>query len=482
MFINLMKKAVSRLRQCWQYFREHIDNILIIIGLLLVVLAFAVAVEVPENIVCCLQELLGLSEKDEVLKFIGFCIAGVISIWLALSADKRANAIDATAKNAEAGQRQERLKNAIEHLGHKRDSVRMGGAYELFHLAKDIEEEDLRQTVVDILCAHIRQTTGGDDYQEEHKTKPSEEIQSLLTLLFMEEQDVFQDCSINLQGSYLNGATLSQALSQARLQKVNLRQAQLQNADLRYAQLQKAVLRQAELQRANFWGAQLQGAKLWEAQMQRATLRKAQLQGAILIEAQLQGAILIEAQLQGADLVAAQMQGTDLFRAQLQKADLMDAELQGSNLRQARLQGANLREAQLQGAHLYKTQLQGANLEQVQLQGVSSHDAYPRPSAGFESRIESRIDKPSDLTGIIFADGLQEEDLDTLCEGLSADQAQALREELRSHVGKPASNELPENSGAVTTPPSPPYTKEEAKQWIAEYNKAMEGVPTTDDS
>ena len=233
-------KAISKL---WRCFREHIDNILIIIGLLLVALAVATAVEVPGNIVICLQELLGLSEKDEVLKFIGFCIAGVVSIWLALSADKRANAIDATAKNTEAGQRQERLKNAIEHLGHKRESVRMGGAYELFHLAKDTEDEDLRQTVMDILCAHIRQmttdqTTRGKDYQAEHKSKPSEEIQSLLTLLFVQEHDVFKGRSINLQDSYLNGANLSQA----RLKKANLREAQLQRADLRSAQLQGADL------------------------------------------------------------------------------------------------------------------------------------------------------------------------------------------------------------------------------------------------
>jgi len=38
-------------------------------------------------------------------------------------------------KNTESGQRQERLRSAIEHLGHEQVSVRLGGAYELFHLA-----------------------------------------------------------------------------------------------------------------------------------------------------------------------------------------------------------------------------------------------------------------------------------------------------------------------------------------------------------
>ena len=84
----------------------------------------------------------------------------------------------------------------------------------------------------------------------------------------------------------------------------------------------------------------------------------------------------------------------------------------------------------------------------------------------------------SDLTGITFTGGLKEEDLDTLCEGLSDDQAQALREKLRPHVGKPASHELPADSGAIIGA----YTQKEAEQWIAEYNKAMQEMPRAGDS
>ena len=85
--------------------------------------------------------------------------------------------------------------------------MRLGGAYELFHLAEDAEDtENLRQTVLDILCAHIRQTTGESKYREAHRSKPSEEIQSLLTLLFVQEHEVFKGYHIDLQGSWLNGA------------------------------------------------------------------------------------------------------------------------------------------------------------------------------------------------------------------------------------------------------------------------------------
>ena len=448
MFINLMKKTVSKFWQYWQRFWEPTDEIPFIVKLSLGVLAVAtVAVTVSESATGYLQQL--LIEKHYVLETIGYCVVGVVSMWLAWAANKRANAIDATAKeqakataNTEAGQRQERLKNAIEHLGHGSDSVRMGGAYELFHLAKDTK--DLRQTVLDILCAHIRQTTGENKYEEKHGAEPSEEIQSLLSLLFMDEHDVFEDCSIKLQNSYLNGANLFKA----RLKKADLIEAQLQKADLRYAQLQEADFYNTQLQEAVLGKAQLQGAKLWQAH------------------------------LQGVDLSAAQLQGANLTIARLQGADLSMAQLQGASLMIARLQGANLSTAQLQGADFRKAQLQGAFLMGAQLQGISSQEIHLFPPAGFESKIRIRIGKDSDLKGITFAGGLQQEDLDALCEDLSAEKAQMLRKTLRPHVGKPASHELSKNSGAVIGA----YTEKEAKQWIAEYNKAMQKVPSAGDS
>ena len=163
------------------------------------------------------------------------------------------------------------------------------------------------------------------------------------------------------------------------------------------------------------------------------------------------------------------------MEAQLQGATLWEAQMQGANLSKAQLQGANLSKVQLQGADLMEAQLQGTKLMEMQLQGVSSHEAYPRE---FEDKIRDRIGKSSDLTGIIFAGGLQEKNLDALCEGLSDDQAQVLRETLRPHVGEPASNKLHPDRGADTRTS---YTQEEAEQWIAEYQEAMREVPKRDD-
>ena len=140
-----------------------------------------------------ISKLSGLANSNDVLKILGFAIGGLVLMLQALIANKRAKAMEGTAKaqvdanrKTEQGQRQERLKNAIEHLGNKSESVRLGGAYELFHLANDTEhlEKDtelLQQTALDILCAHIRRTTRDEQYQVAHPSQPSEEIQSLLT-------------------------------------------------------------------------------------------------------------------------------------------------------------------------------------------------------------------------------------------------------------------------------------------------------------
>ncbi len=391
-------------------------------------------------------QLLGLSEKNEILKFLGIGFGGILLVWQAVIANKRAKAMEDTAKaqakateeqakanqNTERGQRQERLKNAIEHLGHDSDSVRLGGAYELFHLAQDTE--DLRQTVLDILCAHIRRTTGERKYRQNHPSKPSEEVQSLLLLLFVEDHKVFEGLHINLQGSWLNGANF----------------------------------RCARLQGANFVGAHLQGAGLMEARLEGANLMQAHLQAADLFGAKLMETVLGRANLQGACVM----------HGRLQKAWLVEAHLQAADLRLARLQGANLHKARMQAAEFRFTELQEANFEGTYLQGVKCWRGGDWSLAPFAERIRESAGKESDLFGAIFAGKLNEKHLDLIVKDLPDPQARELRVKLEPHIGKPESNELPENSNAITGT----YTEEEAEQWIVEYNEAMPEVPTESDN
>ncbi|MDE2830833.1 MAG: pentapeptide repeat-containing protein [Gemmatimonadota bacterium] len=443
-----------------------------------------------------ISELLGVSSKEapknEVLKIIGILMGGILVAWQAWASHRRAKTMEETAKsqvrateeqaraneNTEQGLRQERLKNAIEHLGHEKDSVRLGGAYELFHLAED--SKDLRKTALDMLCLHIRQTTSEGEYRKKHKSKPSEEVQSLLTLLFVQDHEIFKGLQINLQGSWLNGADLWGA----RLEKAFLTRVNLQGATLTEAHLQGAVLTGAYLQKADLREARLQGVHLDKAYLQEANLSKACLQGATLIEARLQGVILKWAYSQGAIL----------YRAYLQKADLSGARLQGAILYFANLQCANMKDIGLQGAILCGSHLQGAILWMAHLQGVVGVKHLPmdfqgelhmwgaeawrnfRKPSRFAKRIRESIDREDDISGMVFAGGLTKEDVDAFVEGLSNRKAKELREKLEPHVDRDPSLELPTDSEAITGA----YTEEEAEQWIAEYEKAMSEVPEDD--
>ena len=408
--------------------------LIILIGFLVVLFATFLAVVICDD-PQWIYPRLGLetkSGKDEALKFLGFGMGGLLIALQALMSYRRVTAMEDAAKaqatGTEQGQRQERLKNAIEHLGYESDSVRLGGAYELFHLARDTP--DLRQTVLDILCAHIRRTTGEPEYRKDYKQNPSEEIQSLLALLFVQKHEVFTGRDINLQGSWLNVSTLYKA--------------RLEKANLRGAQLHLAHLTRAQLHRADLIGAQLHGARLGGAQLHEAYLADAQLHGAHLIGAQLHGANLTGAQLHGANLTGAQLHGADLTGAQLHGADLTGA------------------------------QLHEADLFRAQLHGASSND-LKYPYEPFEAIIKKRLGKDSDLSGAISAGGLTPEAIDCIGKGLPDEAAKRLREKLEAHIGPPESRVfgLPENSGASIGA----YTEEEARQWIAEYWTALSAVP-----
>lgn len=453
------------LARIWCRAREN-PIVAVLAALLVILLAglLWVAFFGPEWI----YDLVGVSKDEDkkftALKSLGVAMGGVILAIQAANSHRRAVAMEESARaqadaakaqadaarqqaeanrNAEKGLRQERLKNAIEHLGHEAVSVRLGGAHELFHLAQDNNE--LRQTALDILCAHIRQATGEAEYREKHKSEPSEEIQSLLTLLFVQEHEVFDGLHINLLDSWLNGANLYEA------------------------RLQKAVLE----------GAHLKGAILMGARLQEAELGGARLQGAHLLNAHLQEADLYEAKLQGAMLHGAHLQGARLTVARLQGADLLFVRLQGANLWQAWLEGANLWEARLQGSCLCGAQLQRADIEGAHLQGIVGTLILMDSLAtnwSFAENIRAQIGQESDLSGVVFAGGLTREDVDDLVVGLSGKRAKDLRIKLEFHIDQPASHGLPPDSGAITGA----YSKEQAEEWIAEYEAAMAEVPPKD--
>ncbi len=377
-----------------------------------------------------MTEALGMNQKADTLKFLGIGAAGVLVALNALMSYKRAREMEEvaraqanaaveqarataeqarTSRDAELGQRHQRLHYGVEHMGHESVAVRLGGAYELFHLAQDTEA--LRQPVLDILCSHIRRTTEHDTYRRTYRSKPSEEVQSLLSLLFASPRGICKGLQIDLQGSWLNGATLCAAY------------------------------------------------------LCSANLAEARLHGADLVGAQLQGADLSWAHLQAAGLSWARLHGADLVGARLDAASLSRANLQGADLARSTLRGASLGRTHLQGAFIVGANLQGADLTEAQFQGVRSHVDYPD---AFAQRMKESIGEETDLSGAIFGGGLTLEEMESILDGMYHETADAMREKLTPHVGKTASYELPEHSGAVIGT----YTGEDAEKWIAEFQEA----------
>lgn len=382
-----------------------LQGLLVVIFLLLVV-GFVTSM-FSDCVARTLKPLFGLSRKQDLMTFLGIGMGGVLLALQAVIAHRRSKAIEDTAsaqvranENVEVGQRQERLRGAIEHLGHESDSVRLGAAYELLHLAKDTEA--LRETVLKILCAHIRRTTRENAYQEEHSASPSEEIQTLLTLLFVDNPQTFERSGAELQGSWLNGADLEQArLESATLAHVSLHNAKLTSANLRCS-------------------------------------------------------VLVDAQLQGIVAPYAQLDGSDMSGVQLQHSVLVGSSMRGSNLHRAQLQLAHLNGVELQGALLSSTGMQEADCSRIQMQGVAPKYFFGAPAA----RIREYVDVETDLSEVIFSGGLTEESLQTILKCLPDAYERSTRRRLSDHVGKPASSDPP--PGVITGS----YDREEAERWL----------------
>ena len=385
----------------------------VLISVLFLWAAVFVASMFSGNFVQYLQPKFGITEKRELMTFLGVGMGGLLLALQAVTAYRRSKAMEDNVseqtkanKHTEEGLLQGRLRDAIEHLGNKSDSVRLGGAYELFHLAND--NASLRKTVLDILSAHIRVTTRRSDYRNKYEWEPSEEIQSLLELLFMKPHDVFDGLLKDLGGSWLNGTKLQHA----------------------------------RLDRAWLIGASLRGASLSGAELRYANLCNVHLHGAYLMDARLDGAILLDACLQSADLDRAKMRGADLWGAQMQGADLSHTQMQAARVRETEMQGARFQETRMQGVH-------------------------PSPSAKAPDPLRQQAGQDSDFGSTIFGGDLDKQKFDQIVENMPENKRAQFQSRVQPHVGQKRSSKLP--SGIITER----YTAKEALEWVEEIREGL---------
>lgn len=432
----------------------------LIVALVALVIAF-VTVLVWDDAATVVQGRLDVDRKDQALTFIAVGMGGILVALQALMSYKRASALEDTSRaqvkaneHTETGQRQERLRSAIEHLGHASESVRLGGAYELLDLARDTAH--LREPVFEILCAHIRRTTSTGEYRTRHHTKPSEEVQSLLTLLFAKEHSVFAEFRADLQDTWLRGAQLKNArlskcdLTGAVLESADLSEASLSDAFLISTNLRHAVLEEANLQRAWFFGADLRSAYMNFARMERADLSDVNARRADFSGADMQETNFSDADLRLAVFSLAGLQLAVFQNSKLQGADFSEAEAQGTNFEAAQMQSVNLFHAGLQGAHFSETMMHGAHSEDSMQEG--------------EERVRSHAARATHCPCSAFGGHLKSADVENLVKPVSRERREELREMLSIHVGKARKSEPPD--GVETGM----YTVDQAEQWLRDLD------------
>ena len=204
--------------------------------------------------------LLDANSKNEAIKFIGLGMSGALAVIIALALNRRAAAQDKSAaamvKNnelIEKGHIDERFKAAVQSLGSEQPSVRIAAFYQFYHLAKGNPDKDFINNVFDILCAHLRQITSKEEYRNgEGQEKPTEECQSLLDVLF-KNQEIFSEMHAQLGGVYLVGA------------------------DFSCANIQFAILMDANLQNSRFYATRAGGASFFGANIKGAAFGRTSL-------------------------------------------------------------------------------------------------------------------------------------------------------------------------------------------------------------
>ena len=189
---------------------------------------------------------------------IGAAVLSTVGILNLIANNRRAN-------TAERQQVQELFADSIKNLGNKEEIIRIGAIQGLGHLAKD-SPEAWNDKVAEILCAHVKITTGKSDYQThpQYSLKPSDEITILMKTLTRLDSK-FDASKFDLTKTYLVGLKLDKPnLAGAKLNEAILTNTKLKRAYLAGVRLAGADLNGASLFRANLTGALLNGADLTE--------------------------------------------------------------------------------------------------------------------------------------------------------------------------------------------------------------------------
>ncbi|MDR3344506.1 MAG: pentapeptide repeat-containing protein, partial [Oscillospiraceae bacterium] len=241
-------------------------------------------------------------------------VAAVFMLFINGNANRKAEKRQVNMSNGE------RLRQAIEHLGHADDTIKQGACYEFKRLAEDSQRD--RKSIAQLLTTYVRNTleqsavepkynNDGKLIDEKDCVRPADSLFVACAILSF----LFQKYEIRADLHSVTATLLN--LSEIELRGANLYGANFKRTFLQLAHLEGAHLASANLLEANLSYACLEGAVLWLAHLDGADLASANLLEANLSNAYLDGAGLVFARLQGADLSHAYLEGANLWLVSL---------------------------------------------------------------------------------------------------------------------------------------------------------------------
>ncbi len=195
--------------------------------------------------------LFGLKGKDFVTAAIG--LGGVVGVVISIfQTQKRIS-------QQEKQQRDARFAAGVELLGNPHESTRIGGAYNLYFLAR--EHKEYLTPVCEILCAHIRTITSDKDYQEQYKDKSSNEVETIIHLLLIRKENdssIFKYRPKNLSGAFISGLYLGFKHGVTVINRVNFSNAIITDVDLHAVELTNTYFEGAILRDVKFGGTRFE--------------------------------------------------------------------------------------------------------------------------------------------------------------------------------------------------------------------------------
>ena len=216
------------------------------------------------------------------LQFAAYLVGGAFLIWQLRISDRRASALERTAKLgektaqlAEKGNITERFKNAIEHLAKEGDSIQIGGIYTLYQIAQ--EAENYREAVLKVLFAHLRKITTNGPFTIGETSLVNEVVITILDVVFARkgENPLFQ--KVDLSRVNLQGLDFFEMLGMYRFLGTisGARELNLTGARFPFISLPKAHLWHAICQKTDFFRSDLSGAEFSFAKCAGANFRYA---------------------------------------------------------------------------------------------------------------------------------------------------------------------------------------------------------------